>query len=435
MTNAVASSSSTSKRPAGAAPAGSPAAKRANTAKKPETDEASTPAPEGEHDDNNGEAKQPEEEMDEEARAKAARREARTIRNRESAQRSRNQRKAHLAWLEARVVELEAENRALRTGSAPSSPAKTRESSPANSVLSLASDLGIPPEIVTAGGGVNLATVAPPPAHVLEDIKPSIDPTAPPAMPEFPTPDLAAQSAPLPGHEQDVRAENAHLRWRVGMLENIVKQAATFFSSYNQLAGQPAPVAPNGLVGTPISSPAPGMDATLSPPLFPAHPREAVKSPLRLQTQLVNAAHHNVLPTPSSSDSSFIDLSNPVARHPAVMATSPAVSSKRRGQALQRATGSLTGINWDLPANRQRLDVVAKGTSGQVQNGTQQAQDGWFPEGTQATQWDEEMNDLLETLESSRPEGVAPVVPGGGAVGVAPVTGEEWAWEATMVEL
>lgn len=82
MTNAVASSSSTSKRPAGAAPAGSPAAKRANTAKKPETDEASTPAPEGEHDDNNGEAKQPEEEMDEEARAKAARREARVSRRR-----------------------------------------------------------------------------------------------------------------------------------------------------------------------------------------------------------------------------------------------------------------------------------------------------------------------------------------------------------------
>lgn len=242
----------------------------------------------------------------------------------------------------------------------PSSPAKTRESSPANSVLSLASDLGIPPEIVTAGGGVNLATVAPPPAHVLEDIKPSIDPTAPPAIPEFPTPDLSAQSAPLPGHEQDVRAENAHLRWRVGMLENIVKQAATFFSSYNQLAGQAAPVAPNGIVGTPISSPAPGMDATLSPPLFPAQPREAVKSPLRLQSQLVNAAHPNVLPNPTSSDSSFIDLSNPVARHPAVMATSPAVSSKRRGQALQRATGSLTGINWDLPANRQRLDVVAK---------------------------------------------------------------------------
>lgn len=45
------------------------------------------------------------------------------------------------------------------------------------------------------------------------------------------------------------------------------------------------------------------------------------------------------------------------------------------------------------------------------------------------------MNDLLETLESSRPEGVEPVVPGGGAVGGAPVTGDEWAWEATMVDL
>lgn len=241
----------------------------------------------------------------------------------------------------------------------PSSPAKTRESSPANSVLSLASDLGIPPEIVTAGGGVNLATVAPPPAHVLEDIKPSVDPTAPPAMPDFATAEFAAPT-PAPGHEQDVRAENAHLRWRVGMLENIVKQAATFFSSYNNLAGQAAPVTPNGMVHTPIASPAPGMDATLSPPMFPAHPREAVRSPLRLQTQLMNAVHSNVLPNPTSSDSSFIDLSNPVARHPAVMATLPAVSSKRRGQALQRATGSLTGINWDLPANRHRLDVVAK---------------------------------------------------------------------------
>lgn len=271
------------------------------------------------------------------------------------------------------MVELEAENRALRSGSVPSTPAKTRESSPANSVLSLASDLGIPPEIVTAGGGVNLATVAPPPAHVLEDIKPSIDPTAPPAMPDFTNPDIAAaqaasaSAASVPGHEQDVRAENAHLRWRVGMLENIVKQAATFFSSYNQLAGQAAPVTPNGMVHTPMSSPAPGMDATLSPPLFPAQPRSAVKSPLRLQTQLAvntstTAVHPNVLPTPTSSDSSFVNLSTPVARHPAVMATSPAVSSssKRRGQALQRATGSLTGINWDLPANRQRLDVVAK---------------------------------------------------------------------------
>lgn len=83
MTNTVASPSS-SKRPAGAAPTGAPAAKRANTAKKPETDDGapSTPAPEGERkeDDANGETKQPEEEMDEEARAKAARREARVSR-------------------------------------------------------------------------------------------------------------------------------------------------------------------------------------------------------------------------------------------------------------------------------------------------------------------------------------------------------------------
>lgn len=46
------------------------------------------------------------------------------------------------------------------------------------------------------------------------------------------------------------------------------------------------------------------------------------------------------------------------------------------------------------------------------------------------------MNDLLETLEGSKPDvGVSPVVPGS-AVGVAApmVTGEDWAWEAALVD-
>ncbi|KAL1409722.1 hypothetical protein Q8F55_003718 [Vanrija albida] len=421
----VTSTPSSSKRAASAVPPSTPAAKRArpSSADKDDEDDAADEAGDGEPID--------EENMDDEAKAKAQRREARTIRNRESAQRSRNQRKAHLAWLEQRVVELEAENRVLRTGSTPSSPMKTRESSPANSIVSLASDLGIPAEIVSAGGGVNLATVAPPPADVQEDIKPFISTTvAPPTEAPEPIPITGPVSADF---ANDIRAENAALRWRVGMLENIVKQAATFFSAYNApVDGQATPVAPNGMAlpNTPFQQPAPGMSATLSPPMYPTVAREAVQSPLRLQTELDTAPSHPThVQSSSTSDafSSFVDLSTPVARHPAA-----------------RARGSLTGINLDLPANGQRLagldlggidaSFASSGDRISIQDGDQA--DGWFPEGASAAQWDQEMNDLLETLEGSKPGvGVSPVVPGS-AVGVAApmVTGEEWAWEAALVD-
>lgn len=241
---------------------------------------------------------------------------------------------------------------------------KTRESSPANSIVSLASDLGIPAEIVSAGGGVNLATVAPPPADVQEDIKPFIStPVAPPTEAPEPIPITGPVSADF---ANDIRAENAALRWRVGMLENIVKQAATFFSAYNPpVDGQATPVTSNGLalVSTPFQQPAPGMSATLSPPMYPTVAREAVQSPLRLQTELDTAPSHPThVQSTSTSDafSSFVDLSTPVARHPAAVATSSSVSSVRRDAALQRARGSLTGINLDLPANGQRLAVVAR---------------------------------------------------------------------------
>lgn len=64
-------------------------------------------------------------------------------------------------------------------------------------------------------------------------------------------------------------------------------------------------------------------------------------------------------------------------------------------------------------------------------------QDGFFHEGTQAAaEWDQEMNDLLETLEGHKPENVAPVVPGGGVVGAeSAMGGNEWAWEAALVDI
>ncbi|RSH88038.1 uncharacterized protein EHS24_000563 [Apiotrichum porosum] len=414
MSSAAAASpavASSSKRAAPTTPATPAANKRART--------DMSEAPEDDDEPIN------EEDMDDESKAKAARREARTIRNRESAQRSRNQRKAHLSWLEARVVELENENRALRTGgTAPSTPCKTRESSPANSIVSLASDLGIPPEIVSAGGGVNLATVAPPPADVdIEDIKPRI-PTSVPDMISIATPQLSImEQAP----STDLATENMHLRWRVSMLENIVKQAAAYFSSNTPIDMATAPPPhPMMEVHTPSPPRIAGMDATLSPPLFPTL-REPVQSPLRLQTKLDttnNMTHPDTNQSTASADvvSSFIDLSTPVARHPAVVATLPAVSSERRGG--DRGVGASS-----------RLDLGVAGSFGADSRSAQDvgsSQDAWFPEGTQAHEWDEEMNDLLETLEG-QPDSVSKVVPGN--VGVSPaMTGDQWAWETAMVE-
>lgn len=371
-TTASPSPASSSKRPA-AASTSTPAAKRARSS-------APSEAPDNHHDEEDEELKEVDtENMTEEELAKKARREARvspsiqasaedqtrshlqTIRNRESAQRSRNQRKAHLAWLEARVVELEAENRALRSGSAPSTPSKTRESSPANSVLSLASDLGIPPEIVSAGGGVSLATVAPPSADVLVDIKPVVEA---PATPTPAQPPQAQIMTPMPpSNPADMHVENAALRWRVSMLENIVKQAANFFSSYPTGTAGPMPAGmfPHPPFASPHQQqPTPGMELTLSPPLYPSDVRE-VASPLHLQTQLdTHHLNHNQSSASAEVGSFYVDLSTPLARHPAAVATLPAVSSERRGKALQRARGSLTGISLDSPANQRRLAVVAR---------------------------------------------------------------------------
>lgn len=340
---------SSSKRPASAS-APNPTAKRARSAHVDdlEEDEELNEVDPAEHSN-----------LTEEEAAKKARREARTIRNRESAQRSRNQRKAHLAWLESRVVQLEAENRALRTGSTPSTPCKTRESSPAHSVLSLASDLGIPSEIVTAGCGVSLATVLPPPADALTDMKPNVEALAPATPTPAPPQDLMPSPMTMaPNNPAELYAQNEQLRWRVNMLENIVRQAANIFSSCPTGANtNPAAFLPPFVL--PQTPSHPGMEATLSPPLYPSEPHQ-VASPLHLQAQL-DATHPNHNQAVASGDAgpSFVDMSNSLARHPAAVATLSAVSSQRHSTALQRARDSLT-INMDSPATQRRLSVVAR---------------------------------------------------------------------------
>ncbi|ORX34432.1 hypothetical protein BD324DRAFT_635899 [Kockovaella imperatae] len=191
--------------------------------------------------------------MDDAARAKQARKDARTIRNRESAQRSRNQRKAHMSYLETRVAELEAENKALR--------GSTREPSPTLTTVSFSDT-------------VNLASVAPPPRDL--DIKPTIE--------ELPT-------------LSSLQAENASLRERIALLENLVKQV----------------VAVSNLGG--LDKPA---DVTVSPSLAPAIP----------------------LVIPSSTD---------LTCHPAAMATSDSL-------ALQRVRPRSPWTHMTL----DRLDMVAR---------------------------------------------------------------------------
>ncbi len=45
------------------------------------------------------------------------------------------------------------------------------------------------------------------------------------------------------------------------------------------------------------------------------------------------------------------------------------------------------------------------------------------------------MNDLLETLEGHKPENVAQAVPGGVHGGESTMGGNDWAWEAALVDI
>ncbi|OXM76128.1 hypothetical protein C364_06232 [Cryptococcus neoformans Bt63] len=317
------------------------------------------------------EAAASDEDLDEEARAKLARKEARTIRNRESAQRSRNARKAHVAWLEKRVVELEAENRSLKgeppTSTDPVSAAATpeptaqpltREASTEHDVLSFANDLGIPTEIVSSG--VSLSNVAPPPSSVDVDVKPIIEPSpltlASPAVVLTSNDDLVA-----------IKTENASLRQRVTLLENLVKQVVAIanFSPPVPSTSQRTPV--NQFASLPSQSsldwsstlsatsvlPA-GLSSTLSPGL-PA--RNSTVS----TTSASQLTHHAQTSQPELASSQ--NVSNPVACHSAVVATTPApLFEGRLDVALQRARGnySMHSLALALAKDEKRMAQVAR---------------------------------------------------------------------------
>nr|KIR83230.1 hypothetical protein I308_06429 [Cryptococcus tetragattii IND107] len=280
-----------------------------------------------------------ESDISEEMKAKLARKEARTIRNRESAQRSRNQRKAHLAWLENRVLKLETENQALRgepsdaeskvkeesaekvtersgystlrTSSSASKsssssvqpffmPSTTstltrcsshpnlsysrtgvhsREPSPAHSVFSLATDLGLPTELVSGGAGVRLASVTPPSKGMLSEMgvdgDDDDDDRGVGSGDRIGIGDLLhsrlghIQPSPSSFEEEEaqLKEENARLRERVSLLENLVKQVVVLSNLNPNSAllpisvtipnvSAPAPALPSSmLLNTPLSTP------------------------------------------------------------------------------------------------------------------------------------------------------------------------------------
>ncbi|WWD07818.1 hypothetical protein V865_005924 [Kwoniella europaea PYCC6329] len=381
MTNAVASSS---KRPAPS----SSSSPSGNKAKKPRPSTSTV----DENNDDEDEGEEINGDMDDEMKARIARKEARTIRNRESAQRSRNQRKAHLASLERRVVELEAENRALKGDSPASATTPTsafRETSPAQSVISLANDLGIPTELVN-GTGVKLSNVAPPPADLdindmEEDVKPVINHTP------SPVPEIVQQQSLLPMSVENIeinqlKAENAALRERVSLLENLVKQvvAVANFSglqssssssqdikpTVNSNVDQPSieivsPTTSNNIdwasfISAPVVMPPPttaGLDSTLSPPLYPSTLTDIASRP-----QSGNHGHSLNVNVVSNG-------SNPVARHPAEVATMSSASPSQgveEDKALQRARGnhsiSSTNINThnSTVITEERIRLVAR---------------------------------------------------------------------------
>ncbi|KAL7418621.1 hypothetical protein Q5752_007079 [Cryptotrichosporon argae] len=294
------------------------------------------------NDDSDGE----DAELDQSAAAKQARKDARTIRNRESAQRSRNQRKAHLAWLEARVVELEAENRALRTGAPVSTPSAApsgasvastpvREASPTQSVVSLANDMGLPPDIV--GTGVSLADLAPPPADLQFDVD---------VKPVVPLPSAALAPATAGTHADALRTENAALRERIGLLENLVKQVVALSSFTPAPVLAPAPVDSLAAVTFatdtfPLGEPSAivDWDSFTQPDLAPELSQDSITSTSTMSTDIVSTLPAFAEPTDNAL----------VACHPAAVVT-PASAG-----ALQRATNSAASTGGARAAGRVRM--------------------------------------------------------------------------------
>ena len=180
-----------------------------------------------------------------------------------------------MSWLEVRVAELEAENRALK--------GDTREPSPSLTSISC--------------NTVNLATVAPPPADL--DVKPVIEKEEPTLASE---PSLTS-----------IQAENAALKERIVLLEDLVKQVV----AVSNLAGIDKPT-------DTLAVPS-GITQTLSPSFAPV-------------TEIIDTDPFTLVPDQTSN----------LTCHPAAMAT--------RQLALQRVRTRSTSF----PVTTARLDMVAR---------------------------------------------------------------------------
>ncbi|WVO16832.1 hypothetical protein L204_104518 [Cryptococcus depauperatus] len=250
-------------------------------------------------------------ELDEVTRAKIARKEARTIRNRESAQRSRNARRLHLTWLEKRVMELEVENMALKNEQSASTQASTvassstnlistsssgsREASPLQEVAFFATN----PDLSTpiSAKNISLSDIAPPPPHLGISIQSFIDPL-PATLSQSPSGNPESEEV------QKIKAENSALKQRIALLENLVKQVV----SIADLSGQSEPQ--NALSMETFANrtallftPSTGLSSTLSPDLFPID-----------NTHLSALSQHYTTSYNSQSESLLSsDVSNPVA--------------------------------------------------------------------------------------------------------------------------
>jgi hypothetical protein len=255
------------------------------------------------------------------------------MRNRESAQRSRNQRKNELAYLQTRVVELEEENRRLRdttpqlTSSPSTSTSSLRQATPEQMVLSLAGDLGIPPSMVSSG--VNLSSVAP--RHTETEL---------PVIKQEPV-----VQQPVPSTEIDrLISENRALLERIQTLEALVKQvvAMSDFSTVNV--------------------PASTTQQTLAPPQQTSQPEAFDYTPFVNPTiddtpSSSITQTNTTLATPlwSSTETNSI---HPVACHSAAVAISD-LSFQGKGEAQQRARGNGMNLHPSL-ITKERLSLVAR---------------------------------------------------------------------------
>lgn len=239
--------------------------------------------------------------MDEEMIARKARRDARTIRNRESAQRSRNQRKAHLSDLEERVQQLEAENARLKE-----SP--IRDPSPSQSVF------------LPLDTAINLADVIPPPLDLGIDIKPIIQPT------EKCQDGLEAEK---------LKAENMALRERVTLLEGLVKQVVAL-SNLGGLEPTLTDIVTPDCTTLFTSSEQPTTTTTLSPTL----------------------SLDFTLPPPNQTQLRAESTEDNLACHPAVMAISGLVPPQTSRETQQRARKCSTLISCKREIQKKGSMVV-----------------------------------------------------------------------------